>query len=264
MFTGYLNYFFRRKKFHPKELINVLFLKIQSLEYDLLIISGDLTNVSAENEFSEARKILSPVLDSRAFMIPGNHDRYMESAILPVDLFDKNFKEFSGIKITEDKYIRVKQINDFYIIGWDSNRPTGVGIATGYVEPDVVTRTFKFLKENKIQKYIIVCHHPIWKRPDKKESSYHKMDNREEIAAMLKSNPPIAYIHGHVHSNWIKFKSDDLPFHIINSASSSKLSRHDNECGFHYFELNDAELKAQRFVYNKNLNKFEYSNLITY
>lgn len=81
--VGYLSYRLRRKSKHPLVLVSALVEAISKLEYDALVISGDLTNVSHPSEFENAREILSPLLTSKTFIIPGNHDRYQKRAIGP-------------------------------------------------------------------------------------------------------------------------------------------------------------------------------------
>ncbi len=80
--VGYLNYRLRRRSKYPIHLIQTLVKHIKSLEYDALVISGDLTNVSHPDEFEYAKEILDPILDERTFMIPGNHDRYQKNPYL--------------------------------------------------------------------------------------------------------------------------------------------------------------------------------------
>lgn len=266
MISGYLNYSLRRRKLHPFKIIESLIEFIQKSTYDCLILSGDITNVSHEKEFDEARRILSPILNEKAFLIPGNHDRYMESSVRPVDLYEKYFGEFSGDKIanSDGEYIRRRKIGDLNLIGWDSNEPTPIAIATGYVKPKVIELTHNFLKENKINRYALVCHHPIWNNPDGFESEYHKMKNREEVASGLQSFPPIAFFHGHCHTNWVKNKSADNPYYIINSASSTRLSSHTHKTGFHVGELKDNSLSVQRYSIDRETLSYKEDSLVWY
>lgn len=263
--TGYFNFTFRRKNKHPQKGIEAMLAFIKSQEYDCLILSGDITNISHEVEFKKSREILNPILDDRAFLIPGNHDRYMKRAITPVDLFDKYFKEFSG----EDAfpggkdYIRYKKFKDITLIGWDSSAPTPIAIASGYVPTEVVEKTHQFVKSKSIKNYSIVCHHPIWSEPHF-ESVYHKLKNREEIAKGLKANPPLVYFHGHCHSNWVKYKSEELPFHVINSASSTKLSSGYKYCGLHAGEITQDSFTIDRYEFSLEEDRFVKGKLLEY
>ena len=266
MISGYLNFALRRRKLHPMQAVENLLEFIQKSDYDCLILSGDITNVSHEKEFEATRKILSPILNEKAFLIPGNHDRYMTSSVQPVDLYKKYFGEFSGEEIpnADGEYIRVKKIKDLTLIGWDSNEPTPIAIATGFVKSKVMEITKNYLQENQIKKYAIVCHHPIWSIPDGFESEYHKMKNREEVVSTLKANPPLAYFHGHCHSNWIRSKTADTPYYIINSASTTRLSGPKHKTGFHVGELKENSLAVKRYKFTKEDQSYKEDSLVWY
>jgi 3',5'-cyclic AMP phosphodiesterase CpdA len=250
MFTGYFNYFLRRRKSYPNQLFQSLVKTIQSIPYDLLIISGDITNVSHELEFKKARELLDPILNEKTFMIPGNHDRYMKSAIEPEDYFQKYFGEFLGDKIGENKYLRIKTKSDIPVIGWDSNFPSGIGNASGRVDEEVINSTFSYLRKNSISKYLLVCHHPLWNPIGYEESSHHKMINREDVIRKLMEFPPLIYFHGHKHSNFYKKLDTAIPFSIINSASSTMLPRGRHKSGFHIIDIAPEKLIVQRYAYN--------------
>ncbi|MCE9500860.1 MAG: metallophosphoesterase [Leptospira sp.] len=266
MFPGYLNYTFRRKGKYPEELYNSLVQTIRSNDYDCLVISGDLTNVSHEKEFAAARKKLEPLLNEKVFMIPGNHDRYVREPEGRERLFEKYFGEFSGKPISGNdlKYIRYKKVKGVSLFGWDSNSPRGFGSANGFVQSEVIAETKKFLGQNQIKDYILVCHHPVWNPPGEKESIYHKMDNREEVVRSLLSNPPVVYLHGHVHDNSIKETSAEIPFYIVNSASSTRLADSNHKSGFHFVEITGRKLKFKRFEYSVIDKLFHESRLYSY
>lgn len=59
MFVGYLNYNFRRKNKYPKKVWDSILTFIQEINPDAIVVSGDITNVSHEEEFKKARKMLS-------------------------------------------------------------------------------------------------------------------------------------------------------------------------------------------------------------
>lgn len=266
MISGYLNFALRRRKLHPISAVHKLVEFIQKSDYDCLILSGDITNVSHEREFAETRKILSPILNEKVFVIPGNHDRYMKKSVRPIDLYEKYFAEFSGTQIpnAEGEYIRIKKIGDITLIGWDSNEPTPIAIATGYVKPKVVELTRKFIEDNHIKKYAVICHHPIWSPPDSFESEYHKMKNRAEVVDSLLQNPPIAYFHGHCHSNWIRNKTEATPYYIINSASTTRISDPKHQTGFHVGELKEGSLNVKRHAFHKEQHQYLEDPLVWY
>ena len=215
---GYANYFLRRRKKHALGLIHSLISEISNMEYDVLIISGDLTNVAVEEEFKSAKEWLLPILDDRTFIIPVNHDRYKKESIHPEPLFEKYFEPYIGESLSEKFYLRRKIISGKTLIGWDSNKPLPIAKANGFIPEEVVVETQKITGDE----YILVCHHPIWNPGQYVESNGHKMVNRKLITTLINKKPPMLYFHGHSHSNWIKKPGIQIPYHVINSASSTR------------------------------------------
>jgi 3',5'-cyclic AMP phosphodiesterase CpdA len=264
MFSGYFNYALRRRKKYPVEGVYALIQRIKTLPYDLLILSGDITNVAHEKEFEEARKILNPILDERAFLIPGNHDRYTKGALAPNDLFLKYFGEFLGSEIGQSPhYLRTKELEKCFLIGWDSNEPTGIGDASGFVPLEVIDQSLEFIKAQK-KPYLLVCHHPIWNPPNKQENSYHKLRNRDFIISKLKSHPPLAYFHGHLHTNWVLKKNSEIPFFVFNSASSTRVADKIHHSGFHYILIKESEWEIKRYHYQEEAKNYLETQVVYY
>ncbi len=258
---GYANYFLRRKKKHDLTLIRNLISYIKSLEYDVLIISGDITNVAEEKEFITAKEWLDPILDERTFMIPGNHDRYKKESMEPVLLFEKYFSNFLGDSLSTEFYLRQKTFRGKTFIGWDSNKPLPLAKANGYVDPKIPEMTFQSLKGD----YFLVCHHPIWNPNFYLESNGHKMINRVEIADLLLKKSPIVYFHGHSHSNWIKKPGKLAPYYVVNSASSTRFSDAKHACGFHIVNVSESgNVDIKRISYHLVSESFLETDLLSY
>jgi 3',5'-cyclic AMP phosphodiesterase CpdA len=250
--VGYANYSLRRRQkhlLHPK-----LIESIRSQDYNALIISGDITNISQKKEFAEAREILSPILDERVFMVPGNHDRYTQEA-MENQYFESEFREFLGSKLPKaenSEYLYQKKIGNLHWFGWDSNLVLPSMQAQGVVSESVVEKTLQFISESKIQEYMIVCHHPLWNPKHRQESVRHRLLNREDLAEKLQSKPPIAYFHGHLHTNWVKLPGERIPFFVINSASSTRVNDERHESGYHLLEKKSSgEWTVKRFSYDR-------------
>ena len=94
---GAANLLFRRARQFPLQRAKKLVAEIQKMNWDHLVISGDITQLSLEKGFSRARETLDPLLKDpqRVTIIPGNHDRYVRQAT-GNDLYNKYFGEFFG------------------------------------------------------------------------------------------------------------------------------------------------------------------------
>jgi hypothetical protein len=90
------------------------------------------------------------------------------------------------------------------------------------------------------------------------------MKNREEVVRSLLNNSPIAFFHGHCHTNWIRNKTEATPYYIINSASSSRLSGPKHKTGFHVGELKDDSLAVKRYKFTKENFNYQEDSLVWY
>ncbi|MCB1156119.1 MAG: metallophosphoesterase [Leptospiraceae bacterium] len=266
MIAGYINFYIRRRHKHPEEIREALLRFISKTEYDGLFITGDLTNVSGEKEFERARELLEPVLDERTFVIPGNHDRYTKQSIEPVRLFEKYFSRYTGISFAENEklFLRYKTFRDLYVIGWDSNEPRSLTEACGEIHDEVIDTTFIFLRKKGIQSYLLLCHHPLWNPSYRPEPENHSLKDKKGRLEKLKTFPPLVYLHGHHHTNYTKKSTDELPFTIINSASSTRVSDSHHDCGFHLVRVEQDKVDVERFVYNFETRDFKKGELLSF
>ncbi|WCL51312.1 metallophosphoesterase family protein [Leptospira sp. GIMC2001] len=289
---GYTNFALRRRKKHL--LHKSLLESISKLKYDVLIISGDITNISEEKEFTQAKEFLKPILDDRTFIIPGNHDRYTQKSWDEM-YFEKAFGEYIGdaIPISESskeqgakqemkhlqdsevlgaeqaaiekkKYLRKKVFGDVAIYGWDSNLVLPAMNAQGYVDLDIVYQTQESVAMSKEKEYMVVCHHPIWNPIDRQESARHKLTNRSVIGSILKSNPPSVFYHGHLHTNWVKEPGEEFPFWVVNSASSTRDSDDRHRSGYHILDRIDSQWNIKRIEYNIGMMEYRETKVIVY
>ncbi len=267
MIPGYINYTFRRRKKYPIHLWNAIVRKVSEIQPDAIVISGDITNVSHLKEYDEALEILQPLLGNQTFMIPGNHDRYTIKASKgeTVPYYEKFFSKWMGDSIPgASGYLRIKKIGALTLVGWDSNMPLSILDAYGHITEEIANATLSYLAKEKINDYFLVCHHPIWNPPERQESYGHKMRNREKIASLLRKQPPLAYLHGHVHTNWVKAPGSEQPYYVVNSASSTRISDPRHQSGFHTLEWDGKSVDIQRFVFSSEAGEFLETKTILY
>lgn len=77
--TGYANLVRQRGRVYRREYLAMV-LSAAAKEADHLVVTGDITNLSLEHEFEEARKLLEEASRSvEVTVVPGNHDVYLPS-----------------------------------------------------------------------------------------------------------------------------------------------------------------------------------------
>lgn len=77
--TGYANHLLHRARVHRREYLLAV-LSAAAAAADHLVVTGDVTNLSLEREFEEARALLDGVARTvEVTAVPGNHDVYLPS-----------------------------------------------------------------------------------------------------------------------------------------------------------------------------------------
>ena len=248
---GATNLLIRRAREFPLKRAKLLVEIIQKMEWDHLVISGDITQLSLEKEFSLAREILDPLLikSERVTVIPGNHDRYINQHD-GTDLFTKYFGEFFG-----KNEIHVSEINQKWVlVGWDSAHPNDLRTAAGTVKNITIQATEKLLQNFPDQtNFIVVNHYPLTFPEDWKFDRSHELYNLVPVRNWILQNPQIRlYLHGHIHLNWVhRLPRDSAPeLLLVNSAASCSKLYNGQSSSFHQIVLEDSKVKVNPILLN--------------
>lgn len=118
--------------------------KINSEDFDVAVLTGDLTHSGKENEFKKAKKFLSKI-KIPLIVFPGNHDARSGG----IHLFEKYIGHINGIREIKDSVI-------VYVNSAVSDSNKG---RIGRVKFDMIRKAFNEYSEKKIK--ILALHHHI-------------------------------------------------------------------------------------------------------
>ena len=245
---GAMNLLRRRWRF-PLERAEKLVKTLQQLQWDHLVISGDITSLSLEQEFQTARQTLKPLLEhpQKVTVIPGNHDRYVKAACQP-DFFWQYFGDCfvkSGIKTQ-------KLTDEWHLIGWDSTHPNDWMTAAGTVTRETLLATESYIQAQSAQtRFILVNHYPLWYPSDQADKPLHRLYNGAYVLHWIQQQPQVAiYLHGHIHENWAhQVSRATAPLYLINSASSTARLRPGQRSAFHRIHLENTKIEIEPLVF---------------
>jgi len=222
--------------------------KLLTLNWDYLIITGDLTSLASETEFRLAKEKLSPLINKGSvIIIPGNHDYYTPKALTP-DLFNLHFSgNTPGMKKNDPGQLPLIQLND-HIVALSVNmvQPAPLYSSRGYLSNEVLNRYQNILKtEYSDYLKIAIGHYPVFLPKGVKEGYFHSFAGKKHLRSFLLENGFHLYLHGHIHKIW-SFKPDlKNPLISINSGGAFRYC--DGEwAGFHQIEINDQKIEIKR------------------
>ena len=248
---GATNLLIRRAREFPLKRAELLVERIQRMEWNHLVISGDITQLSLEREFSVAREILEPLLEDkdRVTIVPGNHDRYSNQQH-DKDLFAKYFGEFFG-----NSEIHVSKINhEWLIIGWDSAHSNDLRTSSGTVKNSTIRATEDLIqKVPDHTKCIVVNHYPLTFPEGWRLDKFHELYNLVPVRNWILQTPQIRlYLHGHIHTNWVHhLRRDSAPdLLLVNSAASCSKLYSGQRSSFHQIVLEEKNVKVNPILLN--------------
>jgi len=233
----------------------LLLRSVLEMQYDHLIITGDIVSTADPDDYYLARELLSSMgflKSNRITVIPGNHDifggphRAIDVLSFPqhirsvnyrqnLDLFREAFHEaFAGAKFADNNetYPFVKHIGPFVLIGLNSIPPWSMWknpLGTNGMLSERQLKALDTLAHNerfrgKIP--IVLLHHHLNDLGDgtaengfwmRLESNTMRMKGRRKLLKVLQQLNVRFILHGHIHRNEIYERAG---IHIANGAGA--------------------------------------------
>lgn len=240
---------------------------------DLVVLTGDLTALATEAEFSAARDALTPLLAALPVaMVAGNHDRYtrgsararrMESHFGPWmegGRWDAQARNWTVA--TDDPAPGLARFSVDRIDLWmlDTARPSAVSrgrVAAGHVER--LGRELAGSPEERLR--ILGLHYPLL-GPDGRPYRHptHGLVGVESLIDLLREHPVDLVLHGHVHHWWAGAMAarSGRPIPVLNGGSSGLAPGGDVEPGYLVLDQGDA---GQLSVTRRTWEGGEYSDV---
>ncbi|MDH4120151.1 MAG: metallophosphoesterase [Deltaproteobacteria bacterium] len=241
-FFGAANMQLRRARRFPLSRVQALVRELANMDWDFLVITGDLTQLGLEEEFDLAWKNLAPLLErgmNKIAMVPGNHDRY----VWPEQGQDWFMNYFGGFFTTQEILTRPLR-GRWYLAGWDSTRPTPVFRPQGHIRPQTLAATSQWLATLPPKSKLVVAnHYPLLFPGHYQPRPNHELVNISEALDWVGKNPVQAYLHGHVHRSWVVYQG--VPKGVIthvNSGASAITPTFGNFPAYHILDMDDDDL----------------------
>lgn len=180
---------------------------INTLEPDIVILSGDITQRARPSQFQAALDFMAQINAAKKITVPGNHD----IPLYTVTRFMWPYRNYSQALGDREQIFSYKNV---MLIGLDATSPYR------HTDGKLVVRHGAYLKEalelsnRGDQIRIVICHQPLvtaWPK-DAQEVLIHA----QESAELLSANRIDLFLSGHVH----------VPILDTTAAAFPKLGRH--------------------------------------
>jgi 3',5'-cyclic AMP phosphodiesterase CpdA len=205
--TGYANLLRQRGRVHRRELLAAV-LSAAAAQADHLVVTGDITNVSLEREFEQARALLDEVARKvEVTVVPGNHDLYLQS-IHHERRFPHHFGPFLrgdlpalARDLAAGPFPCVKLRGPVAIIGLSSAVPRPPFVASGRVGAAQLAALREVLAHPEVARRtpVVLVHHPP---VDGRMRLRQLRDGLVDAASLRAALSPLArglVLFGHLH-----------------------------------------------------------------
>ncbi len=249
--TGYANLVLRRGRVHRREyLLRVLWAAAE--QSDHLVVSGDITNLSLEHEYEEARALLARVAQrTEVTVVPGNHDIYVPS-MRKNRRFAHHFSAFMESDLPElacdvpaGLFPFVKLRGAVAVIGVSSAVPRPPFVAAGYVGRPQLEALERVLANPAVRQRtpVILIHHPPF---DARPRLVQLRDGLVDAAALRATLRKLAHalvLFGHLHGrSWYTLRTPPCGTLDAICAGDVALVHHDASirAGFNLYVIDDS------------------------
>jgi len=244
----------RRRKF-PRERLRRLLAQVHRMRWDVLVITGDLTQLGLPAEFELLRQEMAPLLargPERVVVLPGNHDHYVREG----DAGTAFYAIFGEYCRTRDGFAAHPLGGPWWLALWDSTLATQVGSAQGRVREETLAATERWLAGLPPGARVVHANHYPVIFPDRfPPTPFHELRNLDSVQAWVARHPMELLLHGHIHRPWVVAPDGNSRFRgprveppylspagpgvrlSINSAASSQRVSRADATAFHRLRL---------------------------
>lgn len=227
--------------------IDLFLAEISRQNPDLVVLSGDFTQIGNVEEFKAARDFLDKI-NAPVFVVPGNHD------IPRFQLGQRFFDPFKRYR----KYISplvdsVYEGDDVFVVGINTARPVlpHWNWANGMIsreQTQFVYNQFRYAPIDKVR--VFVCHHPllnIWGAP---------IDTvvwgSAELMEVLEEQHVDVVLTGHIHhASILPYETGHGPV-MVGSASATSTRLRQQSNGYNLLRLSQGKITIELVHWDGN------------
>lgn len=210
---GNLNWLATRHAAFSEDVLKTLPSFLKDLGVDLLLVGGDLTTTSTQEELKLAKSFIKE-FPMQTLVIPGNHDAYTqesERTKIFYDFFQNSPSTLVSKERLKDQRIELHRIAPhFWLIALDTAIATPFYSSRGNFSKEQEELFIKIMETiPKEDKVLVFNHYPFFPQA----SSRRNLEGRKDLQKRLEEFPQIVlYLHGHTHRHVIaNLQPSNLP-----------------------------------------------------
>ena len=250
---GWLSWTLRRQKEYRPEVLQTLIADLHQQPHDAVVVTGDLANISLEEEFLAAVPWLQQLGSAKnVFIIPGNHDAYIPmpyarswkhwEAYLQSDEAQRaNGTPHEGVVFPT---VRVRE--PIVLIGVNTAFPPASWLAAnGSVGPQQLERLEQLLQQFATTNLcrIVLIHHP----PDEDIETRRRLTDTAAFCEVLRKTGAELVLHGHLHRTVLRsIPGPKGPIPVVGVRSASAIgSQPKKRARYHLYHIERSNVSRR-------------------
>lgn len=247
--TGYANLLTRRGRAYRREYLLAV-LDEAAARADHVVVTGDITNLSLEGEYEEARRLLTDVARAaEVTVVPGNHDIYLPT-VHRERRFPHHFGAFSqsdlpalALDLPAGRFPCVKLRGPAAIIGLSTAVPRPPFVSAGYVGREQLAALARVLAHPEVARRtpVVLLHHSPFEGRFRVEQLRGGLVDARALRRTLSPLARGLVLYGHLHLRQraaMVTPAGALDAVCASAAPLDHASVH-VRAGFNLYEMND-------------------------
>lgn len=257
---GAANILLNRGRFHRMELLEHLREDLQARPIDHLVITGDLSNVSLEGEWKEARRWLDALGGDgeKVTVIPGNHDAYVPE-VVRARTFERIFEPFqtAELRTGNETYPFVRVRDDIALIGVNTCVATGDMHAWGVIGDQQRARLEALLRAPELagKLRVVLLHHPPVAHRGGEDRN---LRDRGALAALLARTGADLVLHGHDHRELraVLEGPGGTSIPVVGTGSASYVGHNERRSRYNIYEIEGRKIAFVVYVHDEATGRY--------
>jgi 3',5'-cyclic AMP phosphodiesterase CpdA len=249
---GYVNWHRARNKIHRPDVLDATVHDLKSQPFDHIAVTGDLVNLSLNDEYKRARGWLETLGAPRdVTLVPGNHDVYVGGVVpSPAAYWADYMRGDDGV----DRFPFLRRRGDVALIALSTAVPTAPFLATGRLGKRQLARLIEVLEATRGMFRVVLIHHP----PATPRQRYlRRLIDAADLRGVLAEKGAELLLHGHDHRRsviWLDGPGAKIPAVGVPSASARAPHSDENAAGYNLFQIDGATGRCEMIAREREAN----------
>ena len=226
--AGFANYRLRRRGEYSIAVLRAAIAKAVETKPDVVLVSGDLSNLGLRSELEQARRELQPVVDAklRLAIIPGNHDAYLKSSL--AGQFEEVLRDGQKADDREaSPYPFLMRLPTADLLCLTSAIATAPLMAYGRVGASQFARAEAIMsRRDRSRPLALTVHHPVTPTPGKRNEYHRELRDAAALRSFAARHGAVLLAHGHNHLSHVVRLAGGC---VVSGISSSTTRRDDHD-----------------------------------